>query len=103
MVVVYSQAGIPIRLTDERWEHIVTNHPEIQTQKDRVLETVAEPELIQQGDFGALLAVRSYEKTPLTSKHLVVAYREVDPDDGFVITAYLTRRPPIERTVMWKR
>ena len=103
MVVVYSRAGVALRLTEERWIHIVTNHPELLTQRERVLETVAEPDVIQQGDFGELLAVRSYEQTPLTRKHLVVAYREIGSDDGFIVTAYLARRPSTQRVLLWKR
>lgn len=78
-------------------------HPEMDDQRERVLQTVAEPDMIQQGDFGELLAVRSYQDTPLTSKFLVVAYREVGPEDGFILTAYLTRRPSARRVAMWKR
>jgi hypothetical protein len=52
------------------------------------LEALAEPELIQQGNYGELLAIRSYPETPLTSKYLVVVYREVDQKDGFILTAY---------------
>ena len=103
MVVVYSQGGVPIRLTEERWTHIVTNHPEMDSLREQVLETVAEPDRIQAGDFSEHLAIRRYEHTPLDAKHLIVAYREVDDEGGFIITAYLTRRPSIERTVLWKR
>jgi hypothetical protein len=103
MFVVYSHSQVPIRLTIERWQHIVTNHPEMDTQQERVLKTLAEPDLIQEGDFGALLAVRFYEETPLTSKYLAVAYREIDNEDGFVVTAYLTRRPSRQRALLWKR
>ena len=103
MVVVYSHAGVALRLTEERWIHIVTNHPELLTQRERVLETVAEPDVIQQGDFGELLAARFYEQTPLTRKHLVVAYREISSDDGFIVTAYLARRPSTQRVLLWKR
>jgi hypothetical protein len=56
MLLVYSYNGIPIRLTEERWRHIVNRHVEMVDQRERVLETVAEPDLIQQGDFGELLA-----------------------------------------------
>lgn len=67
-----------------------------------MLETVAEPDVIQHGDFGELLAVRFYEQTPLTRKHLV-AYREIGSDDGFIVTAYLARRPSTQRVLLWKR
>lgn len=71
--------------------------------RDRVLETVAAPDLLQAGDLGEILAVRWYASTPLTSKFLVTAYREVNPLDGFVVTAYLTRRPSDRRMTLWKR
>lgn len=103
MLIIYSVRGVPIRLTDERWQHIVQRHPEMSSQRDRVLETVAEPESIQQGDFGELLAIRYYAVTPLTSKFLVVAYREASAEDGFIVTAYLTRQPSNRRIVLWKR
>jgi len=72
-------------------------------QREIVLETVIEPDLIQQGDFGELLAVRFYPETQLTSKFLVVAYRETSPEDGFIITAYLTNQPSVKRVIIWKR
>lgn len=71
-------------------------------QRERVLETLQEPDMIQQGDFGELLAIRHYPQTPLTSKFMVVAYREVSLDDGFVLTAYLTSRPSARRITVWK-
>src|SRR5689334_5369358 len=82
MLIVYSRNRIPIRLTEERWRHIVNRHVEMIGQRERVLEAVAEPEMIQQGDFGELLAVRFYTQTPLTSTFIVVAYREVNLQEG---------------------
>ncbi len=75
----------------------------METQRGRVLETVESPDSIQQGDFGELLAVRHYPQTPLTTKYLVVAYREVGDEDGFVMPAYFTRRPSGRRNLLWKR
>jgi len=75
----------------------------VDDQRERVLETVAEPDMTQQRDFGELLAVRSYPDTLLTSKFLVVPYREVSPEDGFILTAYLTSRPSARRVTIWKR
>ena len=63
-------------------------HPELDGQKEQVLETITEQDMIQQGDFGELIAIRFYEKTPLTSKYLVVIYKEVENTDGFLITSY---------------
>lgn len=103
MPIVYSCNNIPIRLTDERWQHIVERHPEMATQRERVLETVSRPEMIQQGDYGELLAIHFYHKTPLTQKYLVVVYKEIGVDDGFIITAYFTTQPSVRRIVLWKR
>ena len=103
MLIVHSPNGVPVRLTEERWQHIVRRHPEMDNQRQRVLETLAEPDVIQQGDFGEVLAVRFYPETPLTRKFLVVVYREVSHEDGFILTAYLTSRPSARGVTIWKQ
>ncbi len=85
--VVVSKHGVPIRLTDERWSHIVEEHCELAGLRLEVLETVAYPARILEGGEGERLAVREIEP----GKALVVVYRELQ-GDGFVITAFLTRR-----------
>ena len=99
---VLSHDGVPIRLTNERWQHIARRHPEMDILRERVLETISQPNQIQEGDDGTLMAIRFYTKTPLTSKYLVVVYREVKPDDGFVLTAYLASRLSARRKILWK-
>ncbi len=74
----------------------------MQDQKERVLETISSPDLLQNGDSGELLAVRFYRQTPLTAKHLIVAYREVSEQDGFILTAYFTNAPSKRRGIIWK-
>jgi hypothetical protein len=101
--VALSIAGVPIRLTPERWGHIATRHPEVSSLRQQVLETIEAPDVIQAGDRGVLLAVRLFPSTPLTRKHLVVPYRETQAGDGFVLTAYLTSGPSTRRTVLWTR
>ncbi len=75
----------------------------METQQARVLETVESPDEIQEGDFGEQLAIRHYMTTPLTSKYLVVAYRETETFDGFIMTAYFTSRPSARRLILWQR
>ncbi len=103
MIIVKSRNNVSLRLTNERWNHIAQRHPEMDGQKERVLETVTEPDLIQQGDFGELIAIKFYEKTPLTSKYLVTIYKEVVDTDGFIITAYYASKPSERRKTLWKR
>ena len=96
---VLSKNAVPIRLPDERWSHIEYEHDDLVGLRDEVLRTVAEPYRILAGGEGELLAVRQVEQ----GKWLVVAYKEVSISDGFVITAFLTRRTrQLERrTVLW--
>ena len=76
-----------IRLTDERWVHIIEEHTELAGMRLEVLEAIAEPGRILEGSEGELLAVRELE----IGKSLVVVYRELETD-GFIITAFVTRR-----------
>jgi hypothetical protein len=84
---VYSKNGVPIRLTDERWAHIMEEHSELAGLRLEISETVANPTTIFAGNQGELLAVREVEP----GKYLVVVYRE-SQRDGFIITAFLTRK-----------
>jgi hypothetical protein len=85
--VAQSKNGIPIRLTDECWAHIAEEHAELAALRAEVLEAVVQPARIFAGAHGELLAARELQ----VGKWLVVVYRELERD-GFVITAFLTRR-----------
>lgn len=94
MNVVRSKNNVPIRLTEERWLHITEEHAEMAGYYFEVLEAVEEPEAIYAGKTGERVAVREVEK----GKYIVVVYRESCEEDGFVITAFLTRqRKKLER------
>ncbi len=84
---VLSKNNIPIRLTDERWTHIVEEHCELAGMRLDVVETVSCPSRILAGGADELLAVR--EVSPGTN--LVVVYREFE-EDGFIITAFITSK-----------
>lgn len=59
MDIAFSRNGVPIRLTDERWFHIVENHDDLAGYYDEVLQTIEDPDLILRGHGGALIAVKS--------------------------------------------
>jgi hypothetical protein len=46
MVIICSLNGVPIRLTEERWLHIISRHSEMRELRDQVLEIVTVPEMI---------------------------------------------------------
>jgi len=98
--VVTSKNGVPIRLTSERWAHIVEEHCELAGMREEVLETVRDPVQILFGDYGELLALREVEP----NKFLVAVYRELETD-GFLIRAFLTRRIAAlsRRSQVWPR
>jgi hypothetical protein len=61
--LVRDTAGAGIRLSAERWRHVVGGHPEMLMEMERVLETVGGPDYVLEGDRGTLLAVRLYDRT----------------------------------------
>ena len=72
-------------------------------QEEKLLETVAEPDMIQEGDGGTKIALKHYPQTPLTEKFCAVVYREVSKTDGFVLTGYFCARYASQRRTLWKR
>lgn len=88
METVQSKNGVPIRLPDERWIHITEEHSELAGYYFEVFETVNEPQAVYEGKLGELIAVKELE----IGKFMVVVYKEVSKEDGFIITAFLTKR-----------
>jgi len=100
METIYSKNGTPIRLTGERWLHIVENHDDLAGYYDDVINTIEEPDYIIEGYKGALIALREVKK----GKFLAVVYKEINREDGFIITVYFTRKINLEKEVIvWQR
>lgn len=96
---VKSVNNILIRLTPERWYHIIENHEDLAGYYDEVLNTVESPNFVIKGYEGALIALRQIE-----TKYLAAVYKETGINDGFIITAYFTSKIKIEREViLWQR
>ena len=93
-----SRNGVPIRLTEERWQHIIDARAEFVELRAEVLRTISEAERVLAGPQGEMMALR----TQSDGKVLVAIYREM-AQDGFVITAYRTRRLASlhRRTQIW--
>ncbi len=65
----------------------IARHCELAGLRLEVLETISNPARVVEGGEGELLALRELD----LGKYIVVVYRELE-GDGFVITAFLTRR-----------
>lgn len=100
---VNSKKNVSIRLTEERWLHIITSHREIDPiDFSSILDAVENPDAIFKGDKGELLAAKP---NPRKENWLVVAYKEVDETDGFIITAYITTDTQwlFKRKILWSK
>ena len=96
-----SKNKIPIRLPQERWFHITESHDYMSGLSDIVLETINDPEEIIQGDNNELIAIKNFN-----NKYMVVMYKEVSENDGFIITAFITshiHRVRKDRKIIWKK
>jgi hypothetical protein len=102
---VTSRNGVLVRLTAERWTHIVEAHDYMAGLHEMVLETIADPDAIASGWEGTLIATQHRASTSISEKDVVVVYREVDAEEGFVITAFLTSRVDKvwRRGMLWRR
>lgn len=98
MDTAISRNGVPIRLTKERWFHIVENHDDVAGHYDDVLDTIEDPDFILRGYGGALIAVKGVAR----KTYIAVIYKESSRDDGFVITAYLTSQIG-RRLIVWRK
>ena len=92
METIRSVNDVSIRLTGERWTHIVENHDEMAGMMNEVLDAIAEPDWITTGYRGALIAWRAIGH----GRFLAAIYKELNMKDGFVITAFTTSKPKKE-------
>jgi hypothetical protein len=83
-------AGRPIRLTDERLQHI-REHPEMLGLEPAIAVALAQPEhvVVSWQDPSVLLYHRLQRVTGVGEKYLCVVVK-FGVDDAFVLTAYLT-------------
>ena len=104
MEVAVSKNGTRIRITDERWTHVVESHDYMAGNRELVVETLEDPDAIVRGRKGELIALRHYSATSISEKHVVAVYREIG-NDGFLITAFMTSAPEtIQRKgMLWQR
>ena len=68
-----------------------------------ILQTLEIPGTVYAGGRGELLAVRALPDS--NGKNLIVVYKEISQQDGFVITAYLSNKihELQKRTILWQR
>lgn len=95
-----SKSGILIRLTDERWKHIVLMHPALAEKQAKVLAAIKNPDYIFEGSSKELLAASKASQRA----YLVVVYKE-EISDGFIITAFETTAKAwfLKKKLIWNK
>lgn len=100
MDTAISVNGVPIRLAEERWFHIVENHDEMAGHYDDVLSAIEAPDYVIEGYRKALVALKTMDR----NKFMAVIYKETSREDGFIITNFLTTKIRIEKeVVLWEK
>lgn len=84
---IKSKNDMHVRLTDERWEHIVTEYSELSGLRDLVLQTVNDPEVMLSRNMGEPIALGESEE----GIRLTVVCLEAKLD-GFVNTSFASGR-----------
>lgn len=102
MKVFTDYAGRAVRLTEERRGHLLT-HPEMATLESSLSDAIASPEVVvrSQTDGMVLLYYHPAATLDFGDKLLCVVIK-YQPEDAFVITAYLTDRMKMGE-VLWKK
>ncbi|WP_111670027.1 hypothetical protein [Algoriphagus litoralis] len=103
MRIVYSFDKIPIRIPTERWEHVILGHPEMIDFEIEVFETLSNPDVVFEGNNLEKIAVKDYLIN--LGKIIVVVYKELNKEDGFLVTSFLTSKMSRleKKKMIWKK
>ncbi len=101
MTAVTDKFGREIRLTDERWRHIVHKHPVLKNLRIEFENTISDPEIIKRSIYDSeVLLYYSYFKEISGGKYIAAVIKI--NDDNFVVTGYVTNRVK-EGEIIWKK
>ena len=89
-----------LRLTEERWFHIVEHHDEMAGYSNDVLLAIEDPDMVVKGWKNEILTLRK-----INEKYIVTIYKETSKKDGFIITSFLTTKigKLKRRGIIWKK
>src|SRR6266478_2189574 len=96
--IAHSINAVPIRLTAERWEHILDSHPELGSYRETILDAIENPDYILASRRGALGAVVVLGRKAF----LHVFYVEKSRRDGFIISA-LVEEKMNKAKILWRK
>ncbi|MEM2843726.1 MAG: hypothetical protein QXZ53_07635 [Candidatus Bathyarchaeia archaeon] len=109
IAIVISMNNVPIRLTVERWLHIIEFHKELEGFRSEILLTIANPDILYSSPLGVtpnFAAVKVFDRLASfgLARNLVVHYREVSSFDGFILTAFVMSNDGLKRRFrLWRK
>ncbi|MBI5803064.1 hypothetical protein HY448_00030 [Candidatus Pacearchaeota archaeon] len=86
---IKDKTGRKIRLTKRQWEHIIARHPQISSEKEKIIETLENPDKMvdpAQPDSNKRFYYKHYKNRPSPNKFVRVIVKYLN-GDGFVLTA----------------
>ena len=109
IAVVTSANNVPIRLTEERWFHIMEYHRELEAFQPEILLAIANSDRLYfsppslEPNFAAVKVFARLVEFGL-ARNLVVHYKEVSPSNGFILTALVMSDKRLNRRFkLWRR
>ena len=89
---VKDKTGRRLRMTGWNWEHIIKRHPDISTEKEKIIETLENPDKIMPSlkDEKARFYYKYYKHMASINKFLMVLVKYLN-GEGFVISAHFMR------------
>jgi len=92
---------VKIRLTNERLNHILTNHPEMLEFVFDLEKVISQPDFVLEGTNKEFIAIKNRNRY-----YIVVIYKEdKKSNDGFIITAFKTKNINyyLKKRIIWKK
>lgn len=86
---VTDKTGRKIRLTQKQWSHIVRKHPQVSSEKEKIIETIENPDKMvdsRQPDPNKRFYYKYYKNRPSPNKFVRVIVKYLN-GEGFIMTA----------------
>ena len=89
---VKDKTGRKLRMTDFNWHHIVKRHPEIASQKDKIIETLENPDKItaSREDEDVKYYYKHYKTLPSPYNFMRIIAKYLN-GEGFVISSHFVK------------
>ena len=89
---VIDKTGRILRMTDYNWRHIVKRHPEVASQKEKIIETLEKPDKITDSldDEEVKYYYKFYKNLPSPYKFMRVITKYLN-GNGFIISSHFVK------------